>query len=83
MKTSYEEGYARGKRDVYEERLCCPEKSIDRIVRELQLDAAYRLPSFYCYNQQTYRVIITRYHRGYIDALTEAQMREKEKTDAK
>ena len=57
------------------------------IIRGLNLDNAYDMPGFYCYNRQDYRVIETRYHKGYRQALADVEaklelMREENKDEA-
>lgn len=48
---------------------------IHRIFRDLGLDCAYDMPSFWCNEGKDYRVIPTRYHQGYQRALEDAEAR--------
>lgn len=48
---------------------------IDRIFRDLNIACAYDMPSFSCNHGEDYKVIPTKYHKGYQKALEDAEKR--------
>lgn len=48
---------------------------IHRIFRDLNLTCAYDMPSFSCNHGKDYKVIPTKYHKGYQKALEDAEKR--------
>lgn len=48
---------------------------IQRVFRDLGLSCAYDMPSFWCNNKRDYKVIPTKYHKGYQQALDDAEKR--------
>lgn len=47
--------------------------AIDRVIADLGLHNAYDMPGFWINNQQDYKVIPTRYHQGYMQALQDVE----------
>ena len=48
---------------------------IDRIFQDLSIECAYDMPSFWYNNGKDYKVIPTKYHKGYQKALEDAEKR--------
>lgn len=44
-----------------------------RIIQDLGLSCAYDMPSFWCNNRKDYKVIPTKYHQGYMQALKDVE----------
>lgn len=53
-------------------------EKIGRAFNALGLDCAYDMPSFWCNGKKDYRVIPTKYHKGYQKALEDAEKKVKE-----
>lgn len=43
----------------------------ERVMQDLGLGCAYDMPSFWCNNGKDYKVIPTKYHNGYMQALVD------------
>lgn len=52
-------------------------EKFDRIIRELGVNCAYDMPSFWCNQGKNYKVIPTKYHKGYMQALADVEKRMK------
>ena len=52
-------------------------EKFDRIIRELGVNCAYNMPSFWCNQGKDYKVIPTKYHKGYMQALADVEERMK------
>lgn len=52
-------------------------EKFDRIIRELGVNCAYDMPSFWCNQGKDYKVIPTKYHKGYMQALADIEERMK------
>lgn len=50
-------------------------EKFDRIIRELGVNCAYDMPSFWCNQGKDYKVIPTKYHKGYMQALADVEER--------
>ena len=50
-------------------------EKINRVFNDLGLSCAYDMPSFWCHDGKDYKVIPTRYHKGYQQALSDAGKR--------
>lgn len=50
-------------------------ENINRVFNDLGLSCAYDMPSFWYNNGKDYKVIPTRYHKGYQQALSDAEKR--------
>ena len=48
---------------------------VHNVFRDLGLLCAYDMPSFWCNNGKDYKVINTKYHKGYQQALDDAEGR--------
>ena len=48
-------------------------EKFDRIIRELGVNCAYDMPSFWCNQGKDYKVIPTQYHKGYMQALADVE----------
>lgn len=48
-------------------------KTVDRVVSDLGLHCAYDMPSFWCNKGKDYKVIPTKYHNGYMQALKDVE----------
>lgn len=48
-------------------------KKIDIVFRELGMDCAYDMPRFWYNEKKDYKVIPTKYHKGYMQALKDAE----------
>ena len=46
---------------------------VDRVLADLGLHNAYDMPSFWCNNGKDYKVIDTKYHKGYMQALKDVE----------
>jgi len=46
---------------------------IDEVIRELGLNCCYEMPSFWTNNRKDYKVIATKYHKGYLQALEDVK----------
>lgn len=46
---------------------------VDRVLADLGLQNAYDMPSFWCNNGKDYKVIDTKYHKGYMQALKDVE----------
>ena len=46
---------------------------VTRIIQDLGLSCAYDMPSFWCNNGKDYKVIPTKYHQGYMQALNDVE----------
>ena len=46
---------------------------VDRVLADLGLHCAYDMPSFWCNNGKDYKVIDTKYHKGYMQALKDVE----------
>ena len=46
---------------------------IDEVIRELGLNCCYEMPSFWTNNRKDYKVIATKYHKGYLQALEDVE----------
>ena len=46
---------------------------VTHIMQDLGLDNAYDMPSFWCNGKKEYRVIPTKYHQGYMQALSDVE----------
>lgn len=47
--------------------------TVDRIMCDLGLYCAYDMPGFWCNNRTDYTVIPTKFHKGYMKALTDVE----------
>ena len=47
--------------------------TINRIMQDLGVSNAYDMPSFWCNNKKDYKVIPTKYHKGYMQALEDVE----------
>ena len=47
--------------------------TVDRIMYDLGLSNAYDMPSFWCNKGKDYKVINTKYHQGYMQALEDVE----------
>ena len=47
--------------------------TVDRVLSDLGLHNAYDMPGFWCNNGKDYRVIDTKYHKGYRQALADVE----------
>lgn len=47
--------------------------AVERIMQDLGLSCAYDMPSFWNSNRNSYTVIQTKYHKGYMKALEDAE----------
>ena len=47
--------------------------TVDRVLADLGLHNAYDMPSFWCNNGKDYKVIDTKYHKGYMKALNDVE----------
>lgn len=47
--------------------------TVDRVLSDLGLHCAYDMPSFWCNNGKDYKVIPTKYHNGYMQALADVE----------
>lgn len=45
----------------------------ERVMQDLGLGCAYDMPSFWCNNGKDYKVIPTKYHNGYMQALADVE----------
>ena len=50
-------------------------EKINRVFNDLGLSCAYDMPSFWCHDGKDYKVIQTKYHKGYQQALSDAEKR--------
>ena len=48
---------------------------INRVFNDLGLSCAYDMPGFWCHDGKDYKVIPTKYHKGYQQALSDAEKR--------
>lgn len=46
---------------------------VTRIMQDLGLANAYDMPSFWCNGKKDYKVIPTKYHKGYMQALSDVE----------
>lgn len=46
---------------------------VNRVIDDLGLSNAYDMPSFWCNNRTKYKVIPTKYHQGYMQALKDVE----------
>ena len=46
---------------------------VERIMRDLGISNAYDMPSFWCNKGKDYKVIPTKYHQGYMQALEDVE----------
>lgn len=46
---------------------------VERIIGELGLSCAYDMPGFWCNNKKDYKVIPTKFHQGYQQALEDVE----------
>ena len=53
--------------------LIVPGDLINEIIRELGLNCCYEMPSFWTNNRKDYKVIQTKYHKGYLQALEDVE----------
>ena len=47
--------------------------TVDRVMSDLGLHCAYDMPSFWCNKGKDYAVIPTKFHKGYMQALTDVE----------
>jgi hypothetical protein len=47
--------------------------TVDRVMSDLGLRCAYDMPSFWCNKGKDYKVISTKYHNGYMQALKDVE----------
>ena len=47
--------------------------AVDRVISDLGLHCAYDMPSFWCNNGKDYKVIPTKFHNGYMQALKDVE----------
>ncbi len=47
--------------------------TVDRVLADLGLHNAYDMPGFWCNNGKDYKVIDTKYHKGYRQALADVE----------
>ena len=47
--------------------------TVDRVLADLGLHNAYDMPSFWCNNGKDYKVIDTKWHKGYMKALSDVE----------
>ena len=47
--------------------------TVTRVMSDLGLSNAYDMPSFWCNNRKDYKVIQTKYHQGYMQALEDVE----------
>lgn len=50
-------------------------EKINRVFNDLGLSCAYDMPGFWCHDGKDYKVIPTKYHKGYQQALSDAEKR--------
>ena len=50
-------------------------EKINCVFKDLGLSCAYDMPSFWCHDGKDYKVIPTKYHKGYQQALSDAEKR--------
>lgn len=50
-------------------------EKINLVFNDLGLSCAYDMPSFWCHDGKDYKVIQTKYHKGYQQALSDAEKR--------
>ena len=48
--------------------------TVNRVMDDLGLSNAYDMPSFWCNGGKDYKVIPTKYHKGYMQALKDIEM---------
>ena len=48
-------------------------EKINCVFKDLGLSCAYDMPSFWCHDGKDYKVILTKYHKGYQQALSDAE----------
>lgn len=48
-------------------------KGFDRIISDLGISCAYDMPSFWCDKGENYKVIPTKYHKGYMQAIEDVE----------
>ena len=46
---------------------------VNRVIADMGLKCAYDMPSFWCHNRKDYAVIETKYHKGYMQALSDVE----------
>ena len=72
MKTSYEDGYRRAQADIaFEKNLCGGDTKA--VVQRMARIYSLRLKRFYIHGGEDYKVIVTRFDRGYMAALKDAE----------
>ena len=47
--------------------------TVERIMEELGMNNAYDMPSFWCNKGKDYKIIPTKYHKGYMQALEDVE----------
>ena len=47
--------------------------SVERIMSDVGISCAYDMPSFWCNNRKDYKVIPTKFHKGYMKALEDVE----------
>lgn len=72
MKHTFEDGYKRAVADVKSE-MNRRGAEMSEIIEKLGLDAAYSLPGFFCNSHREYKVIETRFFKGYMAALKDIE----------
>ena len=72
MKTSYEDGYRRAQEDIAFEKFHYG-GDIEDVVLRLSSNHSLGLIGFYIHGGKDYKVIVTRFDRGYMAALKDAE----------
>lgn len=47
--------------------------TVTRVMQDLGVGCAYDMPGFWCNNRKDYKVILTKYHQGYMQALEDVE----------
>lgn len=47
--------------------------AVDRVIQDLNIGCCYDMPGFWCKNGKDYKVIPTKYHKGYMRALEDVE----------
>ena len=47
--------------------------AVDRVIQDLNISCCYDMPGFWCKNGKDYKVIPTKYHKGYMQALEDVE----------
>ena len=58
-----------------------PGELVEEVIRELGLNCCYEMPSFWTNNRKDYKVIQTKYHKGYLQALEDVEKAIKQRAE--